>query len=345
MVAAGPVRGPGRLRLEVRRGAGDAVKQPGCDVLFLGDSLVKHGLSPRVIGQATGRSAYNLAAPACTAPMTYHLFRRALDAGAKPSTIVFDLKPSLQVGGLEYYVRNLAEVATPAELLDVCRSERFRKSATELIVEWLLTSYRCRRELRGDLLAALAGKTARIRDLNALCERNWTANDGVNITTPRPGYHGEVTEAEHDHMLSRGFFPDRIKTGYACRLLTLAGDRGIRAYLVLPPFVPDLAERRKQTGAERKYEAFVRSLQDRFPALTVLDARDGGYPATVFVDPIHLDAPGHARTQLRRRGRPPRPTSTASTRSGHRSAGSGSRHTASARFRPTWKTSSVRGQD
>jgi hypothetical protein len=224
--------------------------------------------------------------------MTYHLLRRALGAGSKPTTIVFDLKPSLQVGGLEYYVRNLAEVATPAELLDACRSERFRKSAAELIIEWLLPSYRCRREIRNDLLAALAGTTARLRNLNRLCERNWTVNDGVNITTPNPGYHGEVTEAEHNHLISRGFFPDRTKTEYVRRLLTLAGDRGIRAYLVLPPFVPDLRERREQTGAERKYEAYIRSLQDRFPDLTVLDARDGGYPATIFVDPIHLDVRG-----------------------------------------------------
>jgi hypothetical protein len=51
-------------------------------------------------------------------------------------------------------------------------------------------------------------------------------------------------------------------------------------------------ERRRRSGSDAKYDAFLRSLQDRYPALTVLDARDAAFPASVFVDPIHLDIRG-----------------------------------------------------
>ncbi len=276
-------------RFSARAAAG---KAPGCDVLCLGDSLVKHGLSPKVLAEVTGRKTYNLAAPASPVPMTYFLLRRALDAGARPSAIVFDLKPSLQIGGPAYGVRCYAEVLKPGEALALARTERFNAFAAEFVVESLLPSYRGRREIRDDLMAAFRGETSPLRNVHAVCARNWTVNDGVNIATPRPGYTGQVTEPEHWHMMSRGFYPHKIHVDYTRRLLALAADRAIRAYLVLPPFVPDLAARRHQTGAEGKYAAYVRSLQDRFPALTVLDAREAGFPPSAFVDPIHLDERG-----------------------------------------------------
>ncbi len=273
--------------------AGAASKKTvGADILFLGDSLVKHGLSPRVFREVTGRSAYNLAAPASTAPMTYTLYRRAVDAGAHPSVIVFDLKPSLQVGGLEYNVRNFSQVMSFRELFGVCRAVRFRGAVTELMVNSVLGSYRCRHEIRGAIFAALAGKNSPYLNYNILSERNFQVNDGVNIATPKPTYNGTVTEPEHAHLISKGFFANRLNVDYTHRLLTLAGEQRTRTYLVLPPFVADLTERRRQTGAELKYEAYVRSLQDRFPRLTVLDARASGYPYSVFIDPIHLDLRG-----------------------------------------------------
>lgn len=272
--------------------AATGAKVTGAEVLCLGDSLVKHGLSPRVLKDATGRTAYNLAAPGSPVPLTYFLFRRALDAGARPAAVVFDLKPSLQIGGPEFYVRCYAEVLKPGEAFELSRSARFNEFAAPFLVHALLPSYRGRHEIRDDILAAFRGEVTPLRTLHAVTERNWAVNDGVNIATPRPGYAGQVTEPEHWHLMSRGFYPHKVHVEYTRRLLGLAAARGIRAYLVLPPFVPDLAARRRQTGAEDKYAAYIHALQDRFPALTVLDARGAGFPPSAFVDPIHLDERG-----------------------------------------------------
>jgi hypothetical protein len=92
--------------------------------------------------------------------------------------------------------------------------------------------------------------------------------------------------------MSRGFEVHRINRAYARRLVALAQSSGARTYLLLPPMVPQLYERRALTGAEAKYEAFVRTLQDEFSGLTVLDARGSSYPPSAFIDPIHLNAKG-----------------------------------------------------
>src|SRR5580693_6853269 len=66
------------------------VEAPECDILFLGDSLAKHALIPRLIEEGAGRRGYNLAVASAPAPATFFLFERALDAGVRPSAIVFD---------------------------------------------------------------------------------------------------------------------------------------------------------------------------------------------------------------------------------------------------------------
>jgi len=267
---------------------------PGCGVLCLGDSLAKHGLIPRVIEGRTGLRAYNLAVAAGPVPVTYALLRRALDAGARPSAVVFDLKPGMLAGGPRYAVRYWPQALGFAELLGLARAARGGPFVGELFAGAALPTFRSRHEIRGAVLATLQGADGPLGPLNDLCRRNWTVNGGANLATPRPGYAGNVSEAEHDQHLSHRFSAHRVNADYARRLVALAAGHGARAYLVIPPLVAEIQGRRGQSGADAKYAAFVRSLQDRHPGLTVLDARESGYPASVFIDPIHLDARGAA---------------------------------------------------
>lgn len=265
---------------------------PGADVLCLGDSLVKHGLAPAVIEDVTGRRAVNLAVAAGPSPVTEALLRRALDAGARPSALVFDLKPGLLAGGPRYPLRYWPEALNLPGLIALVRQSGGGSFAAELALSAAIPSFRHRHEIRGDLSAALRGESGPFLAINAVCRRNWEVNAGANIATPRPGYTGVVSEAQHEKYLSRNFFAHRVYAEYARRVVALAAGRGIKTYLLIPPEVPRLHERRTVTGAGEKYSAFVRSLQALRPALTVIDARDSGYPASVFVDPIHLDARG-----------------------------------------------------
>ena len=276
-------------RFSARAAAEDA---PGCSLLCLGDSLAKHGLVPSVIEGVTGRRTYNLAAAAAPAPLTYFLFKRALDAGAKPDAVLLELKPGLLAGGPRYRLRDWPEVLSPAETLELSLSARSGAFAAELLLGEALPTFRARHDLRDNLLAALRGETARPRDINAVCRRNWTVNFGANVARPRPAFDGLVSEAQHRDLLSHRFALHKVNARYVRRALDLAAARGIRVYLVIPPLPPAVLTRRGQSGAEAKFNEYVRSLQSIYPGLTVLDARTSGYGHEVFVDPSHLDVRG-----------------------------------------------------
>ena len=104
--------------------AAEAAKHraPGSGILCLGDSLAKDGLVSAVLTATTGVPTYNLSAPAAPAPMTECLFRRALDAGARPRAIVLELKPSLLAGGPRYRMRGWQEFLNFSETVSLIRS-------------------------------------------------------------------------------------------------------------------------------------------------------------------------------------------------------------------------------
>ncbi|MFO0952739.1 MAG: hypothetical protein U0835_16645 [Isosphaeraceae bacterium] len=271
---------------------------PGCQVLCLGDSLAKHGLVPQVLTETSGRSSCNLAAAAAPTPLTFFLLKRALDAGARPEAVVLDLKPSVLAGGPRFRLRDWPEALRAGELVDLAWTSGGGGLFAELALNSLLPSYRARHDVRDATRAALRGEVPRLRELNAICWRNWTLNRGANLAHPRPSYTGAVSEAEHRDLLSHRFGLHRVNVRYLHRAIDLAVKRGVAVYLVLPPFAPELMKRRRETGAEAAYTEFVRSLQRAHPGVNVLDARPSGYAAGVFVDAIHLDRRGAVRLSL-----------------------------------------------
>ncbi len=264
----------------------------GRDVLYFGDSLAKHGLIPEAIDRATGRRSYNLAAAAGSTPMTYTLLKRALDSGARPEAIVFDMKPSVMIGGPRYLIQGFAEVLGFREALGLGFCERNGSFIGELLLGVVLPTVRRRCEVRTQVVSVLAGETPRTENMNRLTERNWSVNRGANVATPFPSNPGDVTEAQHEQLCSRGFYANRVNDDYARRFLSLAESKGIRTYLLIAPLTPKLQERRIATGADEKYTKYIHKLQERYPRMTVLDARQSAYPPGAFVDPIHLDAQG-----------------------------------------------------
>jgi hypothetical protein len=259
---------------------------PGCGVLVLGDSQAKFGLSPRVLSEVTGQRSYNLAMPAAAAPAIEAVLRRALDAGARPSAVVLDLKGGLLIGGPNYSLGLLPHCFSASDALRLIARERKVSFASELLLRMALPSYRSRFDLR----AALRDESGKSREQNALVRRQAAVNDGAYLAMPALGPRTGVTEAEHKAFTTHGFYADPVNATYARALIAMAAAHGARTYLLLPPAYPELLRRRVQTGAEAKYLGFIRSLQDDHPGLTVLDARESGYHEGLFIDRLHLDA-------------------------------------------------------
>ena len=296
---------------------------PGRAVLFLGDSLVKHGLVPRVFVARSGRSAYNLSVCAAQAPVTYFLLRRALDAGARPAAVVVDFQPDLLAGGPEHLLRCWQEFVGPRELLDLAGSDRGPRFLAALVLGRLVPSVRCRFEVRAAVRAALRGEPSPLQGVNRLCRRQWRLNDGANVAARNAAFLGDVGPDDHRALLSDRFWCHPVNRRYLGRLLALARVHGIAVYWLLPPLAPQVQARRERSGADAKYVRFVRGLQAGHGGLTVLDARHAGYDPAVFVDPIHLDGRGAVTL-----------TADVADRLRHDAAGSRSRWVELPRYRP-----------
>jgi hypothetical protein len=277
------------------RYSADAVQteSTGCDVLCLGDSLIKHGLIPGVVETGTGLRTANVSAARAPALLTYFLLRRVFDTGPRPQAIIINAKPAVLMGGPEFNARYWQEVLTLRECLDLWRMTGDGSIVLSTLVGRVLPSLRSRLEIQSNVLAALRGETDRIPAINRVLLRNWTVNRGANVAAAELPRH-DPSALDVEHRLHPGvFYVDRTNFAGLERLLRLADERNIRVFWLLPPISRELQARRDQSGAEAKYEQLIQSLAVRYPQLlTVLDARRGAYPSTLFTDHTHLNGQG-----------------------------------------------------
>jgi hypothetical protein len=265
----------------------------GCDVLFLGDSLVKHGLLPSVIRTETGLRSVNLSAARAPALMTYFVLRRALDAGARPSAIVIDTKPAVLIGGAEYNAPYWPAALSAGECLEVGRIAGHAHLGIALVTARMLPSLQSRLEVRSNIVAALNGTRDPIQEINRVLWRNWSVNEGANVASLNSSYRGELSPEIRERLHPDRWYVDPSNARGIERLLRLAQDRKIRVFWLLPPISSGLQEWRERSGAEGKFEEFVRSYQQRYPrVVTVLDARRVAPDPSLYVDATHLAGRG-----------------------------------------------------
>jgi hypothetical protein len=269
------------------------VEAKGCDVLCLGDSLVKHGLIPSVVRAESGLASVNLAAARAPALATYFLLRRALDSGARPSAIVIDTKPAVLIGGADYNAQYWPAALSPRECLELGWITGKSQLGLAALTARLLPSLNSRLELRSSVRSACADTPDPISEINRVLWRNWSVNGGANVANLDSAYGGELSPEIRERLHPDRWYVDRSNTLGIERLLKLAARRGIRVFWLLPPISPGLQRWREQSGSEAKYEQFVRSFLARYPrVLTVLDARRVAARSSLYVDATHLSGRG-----------------------------------------------------
>ena len=277
------------FRFSAEKAAREATDAP---ILCFGDSLVKHGVAPRVLEAKLGRRAYNLAAGGALAPLTYTLFKRSLDAGARPSLVVVDFKATQLSIDPRIQERSLAEVFTARECLDFARDTQDAGTLGRLLAMRALPSYRTRLELRAWLYSALAGKPATPREEVLTWERNWRVNLGAGLlpTTVKQG----KTRDELMFDMIGVCFPVPGNATYVKRFLDLADAREIPVVWLVPPIAPEVQARRDRHGYDAFFDKLLGKVVEHYPNLTVVDGRKAGYEPGRFVDVSHLDAEGAA---------------------------------------------------
>ena len=262
------------------------------EILCAGDSLAKHGLLPRVIAWRTGRPTYNLAAAGASAPTTYFLLKRAIDAGARPSAVVVDFMPNLQAGRPQFQRRAWQEYLSLGEWLDLALVDRNPSFVAATAVGALVPSVRARNEIRASILSAIHGKIDPLPEENRVVRRNWYVNLGANFSVRNPAFTGEVGPEVHKALMSDAWVTSRVNMTYIRRIMELTAKQNITVFWLLPPTSPAIQARREQSGTNAKHTRFVRSIQAAYPHVVVVDGRASLYGADVFVDAIHLDGRG-----------------------------------------------------
>jgi hypothetical protein len=266
---------------------------PGCDLLCLGDSLIKHGVIPSVLQSASGLRCTNLSAARCPTLMTYYLFRQALNAGARPRAILINAKPAVLLGDPSFNSQYWPYGLTLFDYADFAlRARRPQLVASTLVAE-LLPSLRSRLQVRSSVMAALQGTTDRLEEINPVLWRNWTVNSGANVAQSTIPFDGELPSDVEMKLHPTVFFAHPSNEFAIRQILELASDRGVHVYFLLAPLSPALQALRDKSGAESRYEQFIAKFQKRFPEiLTILDARRAGFENRDFIDATHMNERG-----------------------------------------------------
>ena len=270
------------------------------EILCFGDSMVKFGVQPRVLGPSLGRSVYNFALY-CGPPQTsYYQLQRAFQTGAKPAAVLVDFQPEiLMCDAMRVTSRTFPEILGFPELFDLCWTAGDFDHLAEFFAARLLPSSRKRFEIRAAFTAAISGQSASLRDRLIAVKRNWKVNGGAEVLSKNPYFHGEVPDTgAYPSMFWTPWNANKLSVVYLERFLNLAAEHQVPVFWLLQPNAPEVHNRREQTGYDAQYESFVRGYLEHYPQLTIIDGRHVRYPSSFFTDPVHLDRSGSTAYSL-----------------------------------------------
>ena len=287
-------RESGRRAREI--GAGREVEG---GVLCLGDSQIKCGLLPRLIGDRLGVPAVNLAVIGGQAPSTFAMLERALRGGSRPRAVVLDYYPGLLASDLTINTRNWAELLGVGECAGLIQGARDGRLAAPILLRAALPTLRARDELRALMVAAARGEPDVKRDEARAYRRNWRVNGGAHALAVKPGDDDAAIEPPAvSPEAARRWAPKPVNVRYVRRALALARQRGIRVYWLLPTYAPGLQAVRARDALGASHARFVQAMRAEFPGLTVLDPSTAISDPSRFSDPCHVNRRGAVALSL-----------------------------------------------
>jgi hypothetical protein len=195
---------------------------------------------------------------------------------------------------LEWWTRLL-----PArERLELARCAGDPGLAVSLILHGLMTSLSNRDAFRKALGFAAFEREERLTgdDVRALL-RNWDLNRGAQVA-PRPFVPIRGSLPRPPDRPGWRWQPHPAHAYFVERFLSLAQDRRIPVYWVIPPAEAAWLDRNDRAGTVAAYRQYVHDQLSRFPVLTVLDLQRAGWDRRWFRDPIHVNRDGAIRLSL-----------------------------------------------
>jgi hypothetical protein len=271
-------------------------RESKCDIICLGDSLVKLGILPRVLEAGSGASACNLAILGGQAPSSFILLRRVLEHGHRPRAVVVDFSALMMAATPAVNPDGWALLAEGRDLLDFAWRARAPGVVLAIATRRLCPTWRERELIReavesgfwNGLDAATAAQERRV------FERNWRINRGAQVA-PRGFVLVEGSLSDPDTWKWK---PHPVNVLYVERFLRLAERHRLQVVWLLPPATAAWRRRHRASGVLEGHEQFVRRCAARFSGVTVFDAQELDWDASAFRDPIHLNRDGAVALSL-----------------------------------------------
>jgi hypothetical protein len=210
-------------------------------VVCFGDSQVKKGLMPAVLGERLGWPVFNLALTGGQPPSSYYLLRRTLAAGKRPEALVLNAYPGLLAADLRINIRQWPELLTFTETLELAWLSRDAKLVGFLALARLFPTLKTREEIRTTFRSALRGEPSRTRSEVLMKLRAWWLDRGAEPAEPNPRFADQAGERALPPQVPR-----------ACRR---AGDSGLLAVAWAQPRLAGTARRAEAGRAIRAARA------------------------------------------------------------------------------------------
>jgi hypothetical protein len=281
-----PIPASWRVAARAARGAmGDQ------QVICFGDSQVKKGLLPGILGERLGWSVFNLALTGGQPPSSYYLFQRILAAGKRPEALVIDVYPGLLASDPRINNRQWTELLTLAETLELAWQSGDGNLFGFVALARVFPSLKTRNEIRTAIRKTLWAQRNDTRKEILAKQRDWWHERGAEPADTNAQF---VDAAPLLEPLAPGrrWKPKQVNVRYLRKFLALAAEQEIPVFWLLHGLSPAWQARREALKLEEPYENVVRALQSEFPNLVVVDARHAEFDATLFADPVHLNRKG-----------------------------------------------------
>jgi len=272
------------------RAAGSNVKD--CQVLCLGTSRIQQSVLPNLIEAGSGLRTWNLAMCWGQAPASYFLLKRALDSGAKPKALLVEYHQAALQNDIWSAQGFWPELLNYRETLELGWADRNPSWFLSTTVAHSFASVQDRAEIRAEVLASLEGKSASNAASTLTAMRNRNVNRGAYVFPSSGGFKGTIGEQYQGAFYGSAWTCSDLNRLYIQRLLELASAKGIHVYWVLPPFAPELQDKREKSSNAERYTEFVQGWMEKYPNLSVLDGEHSAYEPNVFFDAAHLDRKG-----------------------------------------------------
>jgi hypothetical protein len=268
-------------------------QSPRAEILCFGTSLSRIGISPLILEERTGHPTYNLALSGSQPYGSLLMLRHALDAGAKPKAIVVEFKWTAIANDPEGLERILPEVASIPEWARMAWDLRNASFLGRVALVAELPSFRCRAEIRKNIVAAVKGEEPVRNHQWLTAYRNSRVNKGAHHT-PKVPYKGEFPEDDDKNFFRPAWQCHPVNEKHIHEFLSLAELRGIPVFLIIPPVSPGVQAKLDAVGVTPRYTAFLEGLLARYRGMTAFDARRSNYPVESFYDATHLNRVGTA---------------------------------------------------